>query len=198
MTPIRSDAPAYAPGASTGAAQALQVGSHHDGMHFFPIDGSSSDGLLVMNHEYVEPRFMHAAAWAGQALTGDDVVFDTAGLRADDEILAEMNAHGCTVLHIARGTDGQWVIVDDALNRRITALTGAMIAEPATGSAHLVTRFSPDGTMTRGTLNNCAHGVTPWNTYMTAEENWAGYFVNGSGQMPREQDRYGVPDDARR
>ena len=25
------------------------------------IGGSSEDGLLVMNHEYVEPRFVHAA-----------------------------------------------------------------------------------------------------------------------------------------
>ena len=35
---------------------------HHDGMHFFPIDGSSDDGLLVVNHEYIEPRFLHAEA----------------------------------------------------------------------------------------------------------------------------------------
>jgi secreted PhoX family phosphatase len=197
-TPIRSDAPAFAPGATTGADQALQVGSHHDGMHYFPIDGSSTDGLLVMNHEYIEPRLLHAAKWAGQALDGDTVVFDANGLRDDDEVLAELNAHGVTILHVTRGPDGQWAITDDVLNRRITGLTPMMIAGPAAGSAHLVTRYSPDGTATRGTLNNCAHGVTPWNTYMAAEENWAGYFVNASGEMPREQDRYGVPDDASR
>jgi uncharacterized protein len=52
--------------------------------------------------------------------------------------------------------------------------------------------------MTRGTINNCAHGVTPWNTYLTCEENWAGYFVNRTTydqkpDLPREHARYGVP-----
>lgn len=196
-TPITGDMPAYAPGTNTGAEQGMQVGSHHDGMHFFGIDGSSTDGLLVMNHEYIEPRLMHAA-WKGQVLDGDTVVFDAAGLRADDEVLKEMNAHGCSVMRVQRGADGQWAVVADPMNRRITALTPMEIAGPVRGSAHLFTKYSPDGTATRGTLNNCAHGVTPWNTYMTAEENWAGYFVNASGEMPREQDRYGVSDETSR
>ncbi len=197
-TPLTGDMPAFRPGANSGAEQGMQVGMHHDGMHFFPIDGSSTDGLLVMNHEYVEPRLLHAAAWAGQALDGDMVVFDAAGKRADDEVLKELNAHGITVARISRGADGAWAVQPDPLNRRITGLTPMEIAGPARGSAHMVTKFSPDGTRTRGTLNNCAHGATPWNTYMAAEENWAGYFVNASGEMPREQDRYGVPDDGSR
>jgi secreted PhoX family phosphatase len=47
---------------NTGEEQTMQIGSHHDGLHYFPIDGSSEDGLLVLNHEYVEPRFTHRAA----------------------------------------------------------------------------------------------------------------------------------------
>ncbi len=197
-TPLTGDMPAYRPGANTGTEQGMQVGSHHDGMHFFPIDGSSSDGLLVMNHEYVEPRFLHAVKWAGQALDGDMVVFDANGMRDDDEVLKELNGHGITVARVTRGADGAWAVVADPMNRRITGLTEMQLAGPVRGTAHVVTKYSPDGTRTRGTLNNCAHGVTPWNTYMAAEENWAGYFVNASGEMPREQDRYGLADDVSR
>ncbi|MFN5996315.1 MAG: PhoX family protein [Paracoccaceae bacterium] len=198
-TPLTADAPAYASGATTGAAQAVQIGSHHDGMHFFPIDGSNTDGLLVINHEYIEPRFLHAVKWAGQTLDGDTVVFDANGMRDDDEVLAEINAHGCSVARVTRGADGQWSVVQgDALNRRVTGLTEMAISGPAAGSAHLVTKFSPDGLKTRGTLNNCAHGVTPWNTYMTAEENWSGYFVNTDAEMPREHKRYGLSNEKSR
>jgi secreted PhoX family phosphatase len=40
----------------------------------------------------------------------------------------------------------------------------------------MVKRSSPDGSRTRGTLNNCDNGYTPWGTYLTAEENWADCF----------------------
>jgi secreted PhoX family phosphatase len=186
---------------NTGAEQAMQVGSHHDGMHFFPIDGSSDEGLLVVNHEYVEPRYMHTAA-VGMAF--DSEAIPMIGEQRDaDQVLKELNGHGVSIVHIRKQADGTWGIVRDELNRRVTALTPTDISGPARGSDLLKTKYSPDGTRTRGTLNNCAHGVTPWNTYMTAEENWAGYFRNGdvlesSNQgevepnLPREHARYGV------
>jgi secreted PhoX family phosphatase len=195
--PIAGEMPAFKPGANTGAEQGLQVGMHHDGMHFFPIDGSSEDGLLVLNHEYVEPRFLHAEKYKGQAFDGDKVLIDAEGKRDDDEVLKEVNAHGVSVYRTTRQADGNWAIVADPRNRRITGATPMDISGPARGSAHLVTKYAPDGTRTRGTLNNCAHGVTPWNTYMSAEENWAGYFVNRDTvdqkpDLPREHARYGV------
>ncbi|MFN3146919.1 MAG: PhoX family protein [Paracoccaceae bacterium] len=194
--PITGDMPAYS-AANTGAEQGMQVGQHHDGMHYFPIDGSSEDGLLVVNHEYIEPRFLHAAKYKGMELRNRDVVYDADGKRDDDEVLKEMNAHGISIYRTAKQADGSWAIVQDAHNRRITALTPMEISGPVRGSSHVRTKYSPDGTMTRGTVNNCAHGVTPWGTYMAAEENWAGYFSNTDQidqkpDLPREHARYGV------
>ena len=187
--PITGSMPAYTT-ANTAAEQEMQIGQHHDGMHFFPIDGSSEDGLIAINHEYIEPRFLHAAKYAGLSMDADAILIDAAGKRDDDEVAKEIRAHGVSIYRTRKGANG-WEIVADPHNRRIHGATPMQIGGPVRGSAHVVTKYSPDGTMTRGTLNNCAHGVTPWNTYMTAEENWAGYFFNG-GEQPREQRRYGV------
>lgn len=185
-TPITGNMPAFDPLKNTGADQANQMGSHHDRMHFFPIEGkdpnsgSSTDGLLVMNHEYVEPRYMHASA-VGQKLDRNGVPALVNGKRPADECRKELNGHGVSVVHIRKGQNGQWAMVQNRLNRRITGLTPMDIAGPVRGTDFVKTKYSADGTRTRGTLNNCAHGVTPWNTYMMAEENWAGYFINQGG-----------------
>jgi hypothetical protein len=120
------------------------------------------------------------------------------GARDADEAMKEINAHGVSVVRIAKGADGRWSVQADPRNRRITGATPMEIAGPARGHALVRTKYSPDGTRVRGTLNNCAHGVTPWNTYIAAEENWAGYFRNQDQQdqkpnLPREHARYGVP-----
>jgi secreted PhoX family phosphatase len=47
---------------------------------------------------------------------------------------------------------------------------------PAARSPQLITKYSITGTRTRGTIANCANGHTPWGTYLTCEENWAGFF----------------------
>lgn len=134
-----------------------------------------------MNHEYVDPNILH--------LDGPTL----AAVRPADEVLKEMQAHGVSVLHIAQDDAGQWQLVpNSSYSRRITGTSVMDIRGPARGSSKLTTRFSPAGEQTRGTLNNCSHGVTPWNTYLTAEENWAGYFVNRDAAMPREHSRYGV------
>lgn len=200
--PITGSMPAYSPD-NTGAEQGEQAGMHHDGMHFFPIEGedpwqgSSTDGLLVVNHEYIEPRFLHAAAAQGQALSGS-ATLDHSGPRDPDLVLKEMNAQGVSIARIREDADGEWRIVPDLRNRRITPLTEMEIAGPVRGSDLVKTKFSPEGERTRGTFANCAHGVTPWNTYMAAEENWSGYFVNTGGDLPREHARYGVRIDVSR
>lgn len=189
-TPITGDMPVFSLAAS-GEEQAHQVGSHHDGMHFFALNDSSTDGLLVLNHEYVEPRFLHAGA-SGLALDRDAFPQHEDGSRDADQVIKEMNAHGVSVVRVRANEQGEWEVVQDALNRRITAQTPMQLSGPVAGTEHLVTQYSPEGLMTRGTLNNCAHGVTPWNTYLAAEENWAGYFANTDTDIDRRQSRYGI------
>ncbi|HUG97966.1 MAG TPA: PhoX family phosphatase [Gammaproteobacteria bacterium] len=179
-TPITGSFPAYRPGGNSGAEQEEQVGSHHDGMHYFPMaDDPNGHGLLCLNHEYVDQRVLHA--------NGPTFVD---GRRPTDEVRKEIAAHGVSVVQI-RKSNGHWDVVPGNYNRRITAGTPMQIAGPVRGSGLVKTLYSPDGTMARGTINNCAHGYTPWGTYLTCEENWAGYFLNG-GELPREQARYGV------
>lgn len=113
--PITGRMPAFDPLRNTGADQAQQMGSHHDGMHFFPIEGkspyegSSDDGLLVMNHEYVEPRFMHASA-VGQKLSRNGVPLKD-GKRSADEVLKELNGHGVAIARIRKQPNGDWQLV---------------------------------------------------------------------------------------
>ncbi len=91
-----------------------------------------------------------------------------------------------------------------AFNFRLTLNTEIEIAGPARGDALLVTRYSPNATLTRGTLNNCGTGKTPWGTLLTGEENWAGYFTRPTGDdAARGNDksvaslkRYGRPEAA--
>lgn len=197
--PLMGTMPAYRPGANSGTEQEQQVGQHHDGIHFFPIDGSSEDGLIAVNHEYIEPRFLHAEkpGYRGQPFDKSAVLYDADGKRDDDEVRMEIAAHGVSIYRTAKQADGTWAVVADPRNRKVTGGTPIALGGPVRGSAHVRTKYSPDGTMTRGTLNNCAHGVTPWNTYMTAEENWAGYFANTDEidqkpDQPREHSRYGI------
>ncbi|HSC68322.1 MAG TPA: PhoX family phosphatase [Cellvibrio sp.] len=185
-TPLTGSMPAFKADASnTGAEQEQQVGAHHDGVYFFPIDAktthtNSSEGLLVMNHEYIDPALIHPK---GQTL---------GATRPADEVRKEVAAHGVSVIHIRKNGSNWEVVSGSPFNRRITGATPMDIRGPAAGSAMLATKYSPNGTATRGTLNNCGMGATPWNTYLTAEENWAGYFVNKDATQPREHKRYGV------
>ena len=76
--------------------------------------------------------------------------------------------------------------------RRVTARTPIGFDGPAAGHPRLRTADDPSGQRALGTINNCAHGVTPWGTYLTCEENFNGYFVNESDAVPMAQRRYGI------
>lgn len=163
----------------SGPSFQFRSGDCHDGMHYFGLNTStnrfdesvSAEGLLVMNHEYINQTFLHP-----KGPTRVD------GRRPEDEVIRETNAHGVSIVHIKKDATTQKVAIDknSIFNRRITASTVMKFAGAAAGSSLLATRFSPAGSQTRGTHNNCGNGYTPWGTYLTTEENFIGYFARST------------------
>ena len=164
----------------SGASFQFRSGDCHDGMSFFGLntstgryDNTKSDhGLLVLNHEYINQTFLHQTGPTNKGT----------GPRPEDEVIREVNAHGVSIIHLKKDNKTQAVEIlkNSIFNRRITASTPMTFTGVAAGSALLSTRFSPSGVKTRGTQNNCGNGYTPWGTYLTAEENFIGYFVRNA------------------
>lgn len=178
--PLAAGVPAYQNDGSDGDYE-LRAGDHHDGMEWFGLDadGKRSDaaverGLLGINHEATTDEklssfFIHASGGTSTLP------------RPAAEVDKEVALHGVAVVEV-RKRAGQWAYVSDsAFNRRLTPLTPIELSGPARGNALMVTKHSPAGTHTRGTLNNCGTGKTPWGTLLTGEENWNGYFTRAAG-----------------
>jgi len=181
-SPLFSDSPAWrADGTNTGEEQARQVGDNHDGMSYFPIDGSN-EGLLVMNHEYCNYEYLFGAEFMTPWTA--------------DKVSKALNAHGVSVLHVKKNGAGRWEVhIGSPYNRRITGKTPMTLTGPAAGDALLRTTADPSGLNVLGTLNNCANGKTLWNTYLTCEENFNGYFATAASPAPTRSAafvRYGI------
>ena len=155
--------------------QALQLGMHHDGMQYFPLDGSGR-GLLVMNHEYVDDGLLHTtgnADWSAE------------------KVAKSQAAHGISVVEVVLN-GGAWQPVRPSPRaRRITAATPFAVGGPAAGHALMRTAADPTGTRVLGTFANCAAGMTPWGTYLAGEENFQDYFVTADTPTRHEQ-RWGL------
>lgn len=172
-----------------------RCGEWHDGMEYF---GLSADGrpdpnatdraLLAINHEWVTPALLHEAAPSAPPRLGHEVDIETAAM-------------GVTVVEIAKDPQGHFrYLTKSPFNRRVTTLTPIEISGPLRGHAKLRTRFSPEGTRTRGTVNNCGTCRTPWGTLLTGEENWAAFFARDAEDSKHRSDaedyalmRYGRP-----
>jgi len=162
--------------------QAAQAGMHHDGIHFFPLpygSANSGRGILTMNHEYTDDGLLHIdgqASWSAE------------------KVRKSQAAHGVSIIEVVN-EGGKWKVVrPSSYGRRVTAYTPIRLSGPAAGDAALRTSADPTGIAVLGTFNNCAMGYTPWGTYLTCEENFNGYFVNG-GTIPPNQARYGISKD---
>jgi uncharacterized protein len=162
---------------SSAAEQALQMGMHHDGIHFYPLAGSSTRGLLAMNHEYVDDGLLHA---------------DGMKTWNAEKVAKSQAAHGIAVIEVERRGDAWAMVRPSAYARRITASTPFALGGPCAGHALMKTAADPAGRTVLGTLNNCASGKTPWGTYLSGEENFNNYFALGEAAPDAHQQRWGL------
>ena len=184
-TPLFSNGPAWKKDASnTAADQAVQVGMHHDGMHYFPLGKgkdqsngkqASRQGLLVLNHEYVDPILLYPEGPTPMT---------------PEKVNKALHAHGVTVIAVEQRKDGSWTQVDSDYNRRVHGNTPVTFSGSVGPNHPALAAKGP----ARGTLNNCSMGFTPWGTYLACEENWNSYFgTNDAAWTPSvEQKRYGI------
>ena len=164
-------------GSNSAADQAVQMGMHHDGIHFYPMNGQGTRGLLAMNHEYTDDGLLHPGGFAGWSA---------------EKVRKSQNAHGLSVIEVAQQGDGSWSMVRPSrYARRVTMDTPFDVGGPAAGHPMMRTAADPTGRRVLGTLNNCASGMTPWGTYLSGEENFAFYFAAGKN-LDAHQRRWGL------
>jgi secreted PhoX family phosphatase len=139
----------------------------------------------VSNHEYVDPGLV-----VNSTSYGTDVITKAM-------VDAQVAGHGVSVIEVRKIGGEMKVQRPSAFARRITGATPCIVSGPAAGHALLKTAADPSGKNVLGTLNNCAHGYTPWGTYLTCEENFNGYFGTTAAKLAAQplnalENRYGM------
>jgi secreted PhoX family phosphatase len=179
---VVAGAPAFDVFHQSAAAARQQFGYNCDYVGVLPL--RLDDALLVVNHEYTDENLMFPAN-----------TYTPAEIKA-----IAMSNHGMSVVRIRRGRQaGDWALVTDLAgareNRRIHIETEFEMVGPAAGDARLRTVADPTGRLAKGTLNNCAGGMTPWGTVLSGEENFNQYFDKSGALDSRytaQYARYGI------
>jgi secreted PhoX family phosphatase len=182
--PIRKGAPAYRPGQQAAGEQEVQFGTDNDFIAYMPLPRGSRNsrrGLLGVNHENQRAALCFPGVTSKTQLSRE-------------QCQVQMAAQGFSVIEIAKEGNAWRLVEDSPYNRRISASTAIRIAGPAAGSPRMQTSADPAGTRVYGTFNNCAGGVTPWGTILSAEENFQNYFAGDPGKGPEAaaRKRYGI------
>lgn len=144
-------------------------GYNNDYVAYLPIDllsggNNSEDGLLVVNHEFPSPLFINN-------YTDED--FEKGRVKTIREVNEEKKCVGISIFRVKR-EGGHWKFVnDEKYNRRIDANTKIVISGSASGSEEIKYKKRAIGT-----LANCSGGITPWGTFLSAEENYQDYFTS--------------------
>ena len=170
--PNNTALPAYKnDGSESGMSFWGRFGDRADGIQFFPLTGSSTEGLMVANHEIMTPTYLHTGGIKVIGLDGTTGSMYTC-YRPYDDCLKEILVHGMSVVHIRKNSAGIWApVVGSLYNKRYTPITEFDIQGPLRGSTYMQTKAYPAGTKCVGTIDNCGSSKTPWGTYLTSEEN---------------------------
>lgn len=135
-------------------------GFNNDFTCFIPLDENNpKDGLLWVNHEYVDPLFVSDFNYRKFK--------NPLKHRTVEQVDKEMYNVGGSIVRI-REENGKWTVVEnDPHNRRITAKTPIALNwdSPIKGKTTVI-----------GTHSNCSGGITPWNTFLTCEENYDSFY----------------------
>lgn len=179
--------------ALTRAEQELRFGVHNDMLalfaaeYAFPPPADQDRMLLCVNHEYASAELAFPALTQPQQFTPAHI----------ESFLA---AVGVSVVEIERA-GGQWRVVTNSApgqghNRRITAFSPMRFTGPAANHAWIAAGAAgfnaaepgaPGGAVSCGTQSNCAGGLTPWGTYLTAEENFDGSFAGAVDSLAAQR-----------
>lgn len=176
-------APAFDPDTLTRAEQEQRFGQNNDMLalfadtHAFPPPKHQTRMILCANNEYASLELAYPALRDPRSVSVEQVE-------------ALYAAVGVSITEIER-TSGSWRALRNAApgqgrNRRITPFTPVQFTGPAARHPWIVAASrvfneaepgAPEGAVSCGTLANCAGGYTPWGTYLTAEENFDGFFT---------------------
>ena len=172
--PLKSGMSPYSSENLTAEEQQWRFGGNCDFTHFFQDSENPLKGILCVNNESPE--------------------FGTNPNRDEREKAAYYSV-GCSIVALEKNDSGVWQPdLSSPLNRRITPDTPAVITGDAAGNSRLISKASPDGVKSAGTIGNCAGGFTPWGTYLTAEENIQSYFSGDVKKHPEKENmkRFGM------
>ncbi|MEL6972941.1 MAG: alkaline phosphatase PhoX, partial [Bacteroidota bacterium] len=137
-----------------------RFGFNNDFICFIPLEEDNpKDGLLWVNHEYVNPLFVSDFNFRAHDNPKQH--------RTIEQVDKEMYEVGGTIMRV-KEENGKWRVVEnDPHNRRITAKTPIQLNwdSPIKGKTTVI-----------GTHSNCSGGITPWNTFLTCEENYDSFY----------------------
>ncbi|MEL6812436.1 MAG: alkaline phosphatase PhoX [Bacteroidota bacterium] len=154
-------------------------GFNNDFTCFIPLDKNiPNDGLLWVNHEYINPLYV-----SGFNFRDFDNPMEH---RTLEQVNKEMYDVGGSIVRI-KEQNGVWKVVEnDSYNRRITGSTPIRLNwdHPIKGKRTVI-----------GTHSNCSGGITPWNTFLTCEENYDSFYgeteYDGNGVSSHRSSWYG-------